>query len=99
MSEANAVPVVTEDEGIAGIEAEEEQEEQEFEEAPARVGRIRNTVAHVPGPRRKRKFAPAPEVAEEETVAEAPAEAEVSDEGVDESMGFEAPMTLGSVDG
>lgn len=87
----------------------EEPDSEEPEEAPvkapsARLRRVRNTTAHVPGPRRKRKFAEAPVVeevpgdAEEETVAEAPAEAEVSDEGVGPSR-FEAPMTLGSVDG
>ena len=60
--------------------------------------------AHAPGPRRRRKFDPqvTSPVAEEETVAEAPAEAEVSDEGVGENLdatGREKPMTLGSVDG
>lgn len=43
----------------------------------------RRQTAHVPGPRRKPTLDPATsqQVAEEETVAEAPAEAEVSDEG------------------
>lgn len=45
----------------------------------------RRNIAHVPGPRRKRKFPSQEQVpvvpTEEETVAEAPAEAEVSDEG------------------
>lgn len=62
----------------------------------------RRQTAHVPGPRRKPKFAATvPPVAEEEAVAEASAEAEASDEGVGsiDSQGYEKPMTLGSVDG
>ena len=74
------------------VVVEEVLEEVESEEAsPAREGHSSGwhyrQKAHVPGPRRKRKLDPAasdwkaPAGAEEETVAEAPAEAEVSDDG------------------
>ena len=64
--------------------------------------------AHVPGPRRRRKFAPRSEVSEakEETGAVASAEAKVSDKGSSKKRsskrdmtGREKPMTLGSIDG
>lgn len=52
---------------------------------PVRANRreTRKQTAHVPGPRRKPTLDPATsqQVAEEESVAEAPAEAEDSDEG------------------
>jgi hypothetical protein len=65
-------------------------------------------TAHVPGPRRKPKFDTPPgydpltgksdnwKGVEEETVAEAPAEAEVSD--ATDTQGKEKPLTFGSID-
>ena len=84
----NEVEVTNEELEALESSVEEEVSEVESEEAPpARQGHhpkwYHKQRAHVPGPRRKRKFGPTPvpQVAEEETVAEAPAEAEVSDEG------------------
>lgn len=74
-------------EKIEEVIVEEELGEESEEAPPARQGHhpkwYHKQRAHVPGPRRKRKFGPkpVPQEAEEETVAEAPAEAEVSDEG------------------
>jgi hypothetical protein len=60
------------------------------EPEPAREGHhpkwYHRQRAHVPGPRRKRKFAPTPApVVEEKSVAEAPAEAEDFDEDYSEN--------------
>lgn len=93
------------DRSVENGPVEEPAEATESEEAPVAAGLranrrlTRRHTAHVPGPRRKPKFK-ATTVAEEKPVAEAPAEAEGFDEGVERKPhGLESPMTLGSVDG
>lgn len=80
-----------------------ESEEAPAVETPVRANRreTRRQTAHVPGPRQKPNLDPAVTQwdAEAETGGEAPAEPEVSNEGVVKSSKYEDPITLGSVDG
>jgi hypothetical protein len=100
---------------VSAVEAEEDTpaEEPVVEGPRANRRATRRARAHVPGPRRRPNFATPPgydpetgysddwQGAEEESVAEAPAEAEDSDEGGSDKgkKSLEDPITFGSIDG